>query len=262
MEDKQKTIQLLSKSGATIQELNSVRKRLSRVKGGKLAQLSQARTISLILSDVIGDPLTVIASGPTVPNSDPDGRAWEIIQHHRLEDRVPTAVKDILNIPTISNMIHEPLMEQTIDNLLIGNNLRALESAANEAAEQGFVTAILSDRIQGDAKTLGQHFAHLSQIIARMMTDTSSLLMQELSVVSAENLQMDPTRCCQLERTIRRCSKERKNLMIIGGGESTVAVLGNGQGGRNQEMALAWAVQAASFESLPDDLLQGLTGLS
>ena len=254
MEDKQKTIQLLSKSGATIQELNSVRKRLSRVKGGKLAQLSQAKTISLVLSDVIGDPLTVIASGPTVPNSDPDGRAWEIIQHYRLEDRVPTAVKDILDIPTLSNIRHDPLVEQNVHNLLIGNNLRALESAANEAVEQGFVTVILSDRIQGDAKTLGLQFANLEQIIARMMTDTSSLLMQELSVVAAEHLQMDPKRCCQLERIIRRCARDRKNLMIIGGGESTVAVVGSGRGGRNQEMALSWAVQAASFESLPPDL--------
>jgi len=235
-------------SGATIQELNSVRKRLSRVKGGKLVQLSKATTISLVLSDVIGDPLTVIASGPTVPNSDPDSLAWEIIQHHRLEDRVPTAVKDILNIPTMTKTRHEP----KVHNILIGNNLRALDSAMNEAVEQGFVTFILSDRIQGDAKTLGQSFALLGQILARMMTDTSSLLMQELSVVAAENLQMDAKRCCQLERIIRRCSKDRKNLMIIGGGESTVSVLGSGRGGRNQEMALSWAVQAAYFEPLPN----------
>ena len=71
LEDKQETIKLLSKSGATINELNSVRKRLSRVKGGKLARLSYpATTLSLVLSDVIGDPLTVIASGPTVSNTD------------------------------------------------------------------------------------------------------------------------------------------------------------------------------------------------
>ena len=123
----------------------------------------------------------------------------------------------------------EPRMEH-VRNLLIGNNSKALESAVDEATKQNFITFILSDCIQGDAKTLGRYWALLGQILSRMMTNASSqhTLLQELSVVAAENLGMDPKRCCQLERIIRRCSKDRKNIMIIGGGESVVSVLGTG----------------------------------
>jgi glycerate kinase len=118
LDDKQKTIQLMSKSGANIQELNSVRKKLSRIKGGKLAQISYpATTVALILSDVIGSPLDVIASGPTVENKDPQNRGWDIIQKYQLENQLPVKVAKCLSFTSPRNEISF----DHVRNYLIGN---------------------------------------------------------------------------------------------------------------------------------------------
>ena len=155
MNDKQKTIQLLSKSGANIQELNSVRKKLSQIKGGKLAQLSYpATTVALILSDVIGSPLDVIASGPTVKNKDPQNRGWNIIHKYQLESQLPAKVAKCLSSTSPRNDISF----NHVRNYLIGSNLTALQAAEAHATKIGFVTAILSDHIQGEAKEMGKNF--------------------------------------------------------------------------------------------------------
>ncbi|KAK4015978.1 hypothetical protein OUZ56_030943 [Daphnia magna] len=253
LDEKKKTINLLSKSGANIQELNSVRKKLSRIKGGKLAQLSYpATTIALILSDVIGDPLDVIASGPTVKNKDPANIGLDIIQKYQLGNQLPTRVVECLSSPTTSNL--DDTTFSHVHNFLIGSNLSALQAAEAYANQTGFTTAILSDRINGEAKEIGLQFARLARLFAQMMTMSNDQheKMEELSV-TAENLHIDPRYCCTLERLVRSCRNVRKNLCLIGGGETTVSVRGEGLGGRNQEMVLSYLVETA-VEACSDEL--------
>lgn len=250
LEEKQKTIQLLSKNGANIQELNSVRKKLSRLKGGKLARLSRANpTIALVLSDVIGNPLDVIASGPTVENKDPDDQGWKIIQKYHLENQLPDRVSQYLRSTQTSNGLNDghDSTSSDIENYLIGSNMTALEAAENHAKNSGFTTAIISDRIQGEAKEVGKHFAQLARVIAQMMTDSTSDQHEHIDALStaAESLGMDPRHCCKLERLIRGCQRNQKGLCLIGGGETTVKVQGTGIGGRNQEMVLSFLIDSA-----------------
>jgi len=214
LEDKQKTIQLLSRSGADISELNTVRKRLSSVKGGKLARMVPpgATVISLILSDVIGDPLDIIASGPTVEDRQSEGQAWAVLQKYHLEDLIPSNVTQILTRSPASQAL-QPLDD--VRNILIGNNSTALAAAESLASEQGFATIVLSDRIQGDARTVGQHFAGLARLVKEMMThpgehkfiDELSLLLDELGV--------DPATSCRLEKLARICYRDKKNLCLL-----------------------------------------------
>ncbi|XP_059350852.1 glycerate kinase-like isoform X2 [Daphnia carinata] len=253
LDEKQKTIQLLSKSGAHIQELNSVRKKLSRIKGGKLAQLSYpATTVALILSDVIGDPLDVIASGPTVKNKDPTNIGLDIIQKYQLGNQLPARIVECLSSPTASNLDEAAFSH--VHNFLIGSNLSALQAAEAYAKQTGFATAILSDRINGEAKEIGLQFARLARLFSQMMTISNDQheQMEELSV-AAENLHINPRYCCTLERLVRRCRNARQNLCLIGGGETTVSVRGGGLGGRNQEMVLSYLVENA-VEACSDDL--------
>lgn len=251
LDEKQKTIQLLSKSGANIQELNSVRKKLSRIKGGKLAQLSYpATTVALILSDVIGDPLDVIASGPTVKNVNPGNLGLAIVQKYQLSDQLPTRVVECLSSP--SNSPDEASYSH-VRNYVIGSNLTALQAAGAYANQIGFATAIISDHIHGEAKGIGQQFAQLARIFAQMMAMSNDQheKMEELSV-AAEHLHIDPRYCCTLERLVRRCRNRRKNLCLIGGGETTVSVRGSGLGGRNQEMVLSYLVETATEACLSE----------
>lgn len=255
LEEKQKTIQLLSKSGANINELNCVRKKLSRIKGGKLAQLAYPKTtISLILSDVIGNPLAVIASGPTVENKDSADKGWDVIQNYNIESLLPAKVAECVKSSQVSS--HNEIPFDHVQNYLIGSNLTALQAAEASAAQLGYSTFILSDRIQGEAKEVGLHFAQLAQVIAQMMTGFSDEQHRHIEALSiaVENLYMDPRCCCKLERLVRGCLRSRKNLCLIGGGESTVKVRGSGLGGRNQEMALSFLNETATDNWVTDEL--------
>lgn len=247
-EEKQETVRLLAKSGASIVQLNTVRKRLSQVKGGKLAQLSHpTTTISLILSDVIGDPLDIIASGPTVENRDLDAAAWDVVKECQIENQLPESVLKILT--TQSHRIDTKFDHVT--NILLGNNLIALRAAESYAESKDFACVVLSSGIVGEAKILGHHFARLSSAVSQMMKGRENYI--EQMSTAAGYLNVDPR--SEIEKAVRNCFKSRKNLCLIGGGESTVKVKGSGTGGRNQEMVLAWAVEIAEIaEELPSDL--------
>jgi len=136
LEDKQKTIRLLSKNGSTIQELNCVRKKLSAVKGGRLAQLSYPNTtISLILSDVIGDPLDIIASGPTTENNDPEGKALEIVEKYGLQNQLSSEALSALS----QNVTLEEQNFSHVVNEIIGNNQTALQAARGSCSRVGIL---------------------------------------------------------------------------------------------------------------------------
>jgi glycerate-2-kinase len=212
LEEKQEVTQLLLRAGATIRETNAVRKHLSVMKGGQLAQwAAPAHVISLIISDVIGDAVDFIASGPTAPDTTSFSDALAIVQKYGLQ--VPEAVAE-----RFQNGVHgrvpetpkpgDPLFKQ-VDNYIIANNRLVIEAAADKARDLNFTTLILGTEVEGEAKDIGQFFGAIAREIAR----------------SGNPVQ--PPAC------------------ILAGGETTVTVRGHGLGGRNQEMALAWAIAMA-----------------
>lgn len=215
--DVQATTESLLASGADITAINTVRKHLSQVKGGNLArQAHPAETVALILSDVIGDPLDMIASGPTVPDPTTYAQALEILQ---AKGGIPHSVKEHLRkgakgeIPETAKP-GDPVFER-VANVLIGNNYQAAQAAARQASEEGFNPLLLTTRLQGEARSIGPVLAAIGgQIIA-----------------SDEPI---PRSAC-----------------LIAGGETTVTLRQNpGLGGRNQEVALSAVSELAGLADI------------
>ena len=213
LEEKQEMTHLLLRAGATIRELNAVRKHLSDIKGGQLAKwASPARVISLIMSDVIGDPIDFIGSGPTAPDTTSFSDALDIIQKYGLD--VPEAVQKRFRdgargiIPDTPKP-GDPLFKN-VDNYVIANNRLLVEAAAEKARELQFNTLLLGTEVEGEAKDIGRFFAAVARETARSGNP------------------IKPPAC------------------ILAAGETTVTVRGHGTGGRNQEMALAWAISVAA----------------
>lgn len=214
--EKQEVTTLLLKAGADIEELNAVRKHISLVKGGRLAELAYpAKVISLILSDVIGDRLDVIASGPTAPDDSTFSHALEVIGKYGLRDRIPASVMNLLSEGVGGRLPETPKQGNPIfdhvENIIVGSNGKATEAARQKAVEMGFDTTILSSELQGEARGVGKELAAKAKEVARS------------SLVSAPS-SIRPT-------------------CLICGGETTVTVSGGGKGGRNTELALAFALE-------------------
>ena len=213
LEEKQEVTSLLLRAGATIQELNGVRKHLSDIKGGQLARwASPARVISLIMSDVIGDPIDFIASGPTAPDTTSFPDAVAIIQKYGVQ--VPDAVRERFQKGARGDIPETPKpgdpVFKNVDNYVIATNRLLVDAAAQKARELHFNILLLGTEVEGEAKEVGRFFA----AIARETACTGNPI--------------KPPAC------------------ILAAGESTVTVRGQGIGGRNQEMALAWAISIAS----------------
>lgn len=201
LQDKQEITELLLKAGADIGELNAVRKHLSCVKGGRLMETAYpAKVASLILSDVIGDPLDVIASGPTAPDGTTFSDALDVIERHALTDRIPVAGLDLLRRGARGEIPETPKAGNPIfnhcQNIIIGSNKTAILAAEAEAARQGYKTAILTCSLRGEARDAGRRLARES--------------------VAA------------YQETVRTGSGKR---CLIAGGETTVTVTGGGLGG-------------------------------
>jgi glycerate 2-kinase len=211
LQDKQEATGLLLKAGASINELNAVRKHLSRIKGGRLAQAAYpAQLVTLIVSDVIGDPLDVIASGPTAPDSSTYADAWAVIGKYALREKLPPRAADCLQRgiagqapETIKK--NDPCMDRT-RNVIVAGIRQALAAAEREAAQLGYATRTHSVMLEGEARDAARFLAQAAR--------------NELAAMQAGE---------------RRC--------LLYGGETTVTVRGSGKGGRNQELALAFALE-------------------
>lgn len=221
LEDKQAVTNLLLESGARIGEINCVRKHLSRLKGGGIAKAAYpARLITLILSDVVGDPLDVIASGPTVGDPTTFADAMAVLARYGIENRVPPSVRDYLRDGALGQY-PETLKPEAkelsgIHNLLIGTNDLAIQASEKKALNLGYRTTILSSSITGETRdAAATHVAVARKIIA-----------------AGEPL---PRPAC-----------------VLSGGETTVTIKGAGKGGRNQEFTLAAAM---GIEGLPDTVV-------
>lgn len=219
--------------------MNCVRKQLSDIKGGKLARLTYpAQTISLVLSDVIGDRLDIIASGPTVENSDPSDLAWRIVRKYSLETLLPASVLQVLKSCPTSD---QKSCFDHVTNVLIGGNSSALEAAKSCVENDGSAAFIISDQVQGEAESIGRCFARLAHLVSEMLIGRVG----DVSL-AASHLHMDEHRLELLNKTVQSCRDQRLDLCLIAGGETTVRINGTGRGGRNQEMALACAIEMDS----------------
>jgi glycerate 2-kinase len=211
LQDKQDATQLLLNAGADIFELNAVRKHLSSVKGGKLAQATfPAQLVTLIVSDVIGDPLDVIASGPTSPDNSTFADAWAVIEKFRLQKKLPPRVADHLQ-RGIAGKVPETMKANDASlaktrNVIVASIRQALAAALEKSAQFGFSPKTISDTLQGEAGDAARYLAKVARAeLAAMQTSE------------------------------RHC--------LLCGGETIVTVRGNGKGGRNQELALVFALE-------------------
>jgi hydroxypyruvate reductase len=208
--DKQATTKALLACGADIHELNTVRKHLSAIKGGQLARFAWPATVmTLALSDVIGDDLDVIGSGPTVPDRSTFTDALDILRRYRLMRRVPNTVRERLERGVAGGIDETPKPGDPIfarvQNVVVGNNRIAIDAMVRVARALGYRTMVLSTMIEGEAREV----ARVHAAIAREIRSSGQ--------------PVKPPAC------------------IISGGETTVTLRGQGLGGRNQEFVLAAA---------------------
>jgi hydroxypyruvate reductase len=225
--DKAKTTSLLLGSGAPIQEVNCVRKHLSAVKGGRLAAaFAPATVVSLILSDVIGDDLDAIASGPTAPDPGSWADALAIVRRRGIEAALPPAVAGLLRrgaaggagAPPDTPKAGDPAFART-RNLLVGTNRLALMAAEARARELGYSALTLTSRLAGEAR------------------EAALVLLGVGKDIAASGFPL------------------RRPACLLVGGETTVTLRGKGKGGRNQEMALAFLAALARSPKDAEDLL-------
>ena len=219
LQEKQKVTDLLLGCGATIQEINTLRKHLSLLKGGGLARMVYPATlISLILSDVIGDPLDAIASGPTVPDPTTFADCARILDRYGLWEKIPLSSAQHIRLGVMGQK-EETLKAgdsafKRVHNLIVGNNLLAMRAAKEKAKILGYRTLLLSSLIEGETRE-----------VAKVLTAIAKEVLHSGNPI--------PPPAC-----------------ILSGGETTVTMKGKGQGGRNQELALASALEIAGWKEI------------
>ncbi|HEY85957.1 MAG TPA: glycerate kinase [Chloroflexi bacterium] len=240
--DVQLLTQMLLEVGATINEINTARKHLSQVKGGRLAQLAQPATLlNLILSDVGGDPLDTIASGPTAPDPSTFADALAILEKYRLTKRAPSSILAHLQAGIAGKQPETPKVGdpafENVQNQIVANNRIALDAAAQKAREMGWTALALPAFIEGEARDVAREF---------VLAAASS---RQYAVSSKEKTTKDEGWRAKLLSTFRppsfvfRPVKTATPTVFMWGGETTVTIRGEGLGGRNQEMALAAAIE-------------------
>lgn len=212
LHEKQEITDLLLRAGADITELNAVRKHISAVKGGRLAEIAYpAGIVSLMISDVIGDKIDVIASGPTAPDTSTYRDALDVINKFNLAGRAPAAVMDVLNRGGAGELPETPKegnpVFSKVVNTVIGSNRRALEAAERKALSLGLDAEIISYELTGEAREAGKRLAEKA-------------------------VQYSGPKC------------------LISGGETTVTVRGKGKGGRNTELALSFAMEIEGIDGI------------
>lgn len=239
LSDKILTTNLLSSRGASIEQLNSVRKALSNVKGGKLIDSAKNSTvISLVLSDIVGDPLSAIASGPTVPNYDSKDLPVEIIKYFDLLDKIPSTVLNALK----ENKPFNGTEVKNVHNYIIGNNAVALKTGV-ECIKHDYTPILLTKSLQGNVTLVSTFYSNLILFICNLYincTNINEKLKNELilnigSIDKEINIDL-------LTSKVIEASSNKRGLCVLSGGEPTVRVQGNGLGGRNQELALRTSV--------------------
>lgn len=219
LKDKQDTIRTLLSCGADINEINAIRKHISTIKGGGLSRAAYpAVVVALILSDVVGDNLDTIASGPTAPDLSTFPDCMEIINKYNILKKIPKSVINHIKAGLLKKIPETPdaaasVFDKTF-NLVIGSNIEAIIAAKQKAESLGYNTFILSSMVEGDTTQV----AHIHYAIAKEIIKTGN--------------PVPPPAC------------------VLSGGETTVTVTGNGLGGRNQEFSLVAATDIAGMKNI------------
>lgn len=219
LEEIQATTSLLLSSGAPIQEVNAVRKHLSKISGGRLAQAANgANILSIIISDVIGDDLEAIASGPTAPDGTTFGECLEIIRKYKLTEQLPASILRHLEAGAAGKVEETPkpgaACFDKVTNIIVASNGQALLAAQARAEELGYRVDVQPTPMTGEASD-----------VAHELIDQAKMLARKLGAG-------DPGIC------------------LLAGGETTVTVTGEGLGGRNQEMALTAAIELEGIDNI------------
>ncbi|KFV18221.1 Glycerate kinase, partial [Tauraco erythrolophus] len=240
LEEKEKLTKMLASQGAAIQELNIVRKTLSLLKGGGLARLAYpAQVVSLILSDVIGDPLDIIASGPTAASSHSIQDCLRILTKYNLLHSLPKSVETVLS--SSPNKPTAPEDYSHVCNIIIGSNALALDKAKRQAEGLGYTTLILSAAICGDISRVAALYCQLIQWVclgfAGLGEGPLGEEMRENLLRLAAELEIPGLNLAEFLQALRGLGSGRP-VCILAGGETTVQLQGTGKGGRNQELAL------------------------
>lgn len=215
LQDYRKLNNILLKCGAGITEINTIRKHISQIKGGGLAKLIHPATcLTLIISDVIGDSLETIASGPTYPDSTTFPDALAVIEKYDIESEIPVPVISYLE-KGAEGKANETLKPgdavfENVFNMIIGSNIKALSNAKNKAVAFGYDTRILTSEMSGETRDVAKNFS-------------------------------------VLVKDIIQNSNREKPVCLLAGGETTVTVTGTGKGGRNQEFVLASLLEMKSI---------------
>ena len=217
--DLQELTDVLLRCGATINEINAVRKHCSQIKGGQLARAAYPATVvALLLSDVVGNPLDVIASGPTVPDTSTFADAQAVIDRYAIGAAIPRSIREHLRAGLEGTVPETPKQGdpafEKVYNAVIGSNAIAARAAQAEAGAMGYQTLLLSTYVEGEAREVAKVIAAVGK----------SLL--------AEGWPLALPAC------------------VIAGGETTVTVRGEGKGGRNQELALAAAIALQGWKGV------------
>jgi len=217
--EKQSLTKALLACGADIREMNTLRKHISRIKGGQLARAAApARVFTLILSDIVGDPLDAIASGPTVPDPTTYADALGILDKYRIRREIPASIRTHLEAGAAGRIPETPKPDDPlfgrVKSVMVASNIQALEAARAEAQRAGFQAIILSSFIEGETREIARMHAALA-----------------LEVRSSGHPAKPP-------------------VCLITGGETTVTLRGKGKGGRNQEFALAAALDIAGLRDV------------
>jgi len=211
LKDIQKLTSVLLACGARIDEVNTLRRKLDRLKGGGLAHHSvPAQLVSLILSDVVGDPLEAIASGPTVFDPTSTADAIKILEKYHIKGQIPASIINFLGLEH-ENLSWDGSDFEKIQNIIIANNLQSAQAALAQAKSEGYNTYLLRTDLQGEAREVAHEL------------------------------------CNNLRWAWQRHDPLPPPACILAGGETTVTLRGNGQGGRNLELALSAVSDLADF---------------
>ena len=202
LKDLQKTTDLLLRCGADINEINTIRKHLSYVKGGQLVKYAKGVVVSLVISDIVGDPLEFIASGPTCPDSTTFSHSKKVLDKYDLWNMIPTEVRKVIEEGVLGKIDETPKKDDPVFkyvfNYIVANNEIACNASEKKAKEIGYKTMLLTTSLNGEAKEIGRYLVDKAKIY----------------------------------------KKEGGNYVFISGGETTVTIKGDGRGGRNQELVL------------------------